>query len=89
MPEAFFEHQQTPDTTITIFKGMNSLEPDMEIENLMETDILLCLIFLEQLVDGCGDLCRGRSLAELGCGSCLAIPGGNGRMALMTAALAE
>ena len=47
MPEAFFEHQQASNTTITIFKGADTLKPDMEIENFVKTDILLSLILFE------------------------------------------
>ena len=89
MTEAFLEHQQASDATVAIFKGTDALEADMEIENLMEADIFPCLIVFKQLIDGCGDLGRWRSLAELGCGGSLAISGGNGSVALMAAALAE
>ena len=89
VPEAFLEHQQATDTTIAIFEGMDALEPDMEIENLMEADIFLRFVFFEQLIDSCRDLGRWGSLSELGRSGCPAISGGDGRMALMAAALAE
>lgn len=89
VPEALLEHQQAPDATIAILEGMDALEPNMEIENLMKADILLCLVFFEQLIDGCGDLGGWWSLAELGCGGSLAISGDDGSMALVAAGLAE
>jgi len=85
----FLEHQQASDATVAIFKGADALKPDMEIQNLMEADIRLRLVFLEQLIDGCGDLCRRCSLTELGCGGSLAVSGGDGSVALMAAALTE
>ena len=89
VPKAFFEHQQASDTTITIFEGTDALEPDMEIQNLVEANILLCFVIFKQLINGCGDLCRRRSLAEFGRGSSFAVSGGNGSVTLMAAALAE
>ena len=89
MSKAFFEHEQSSNATIAIFKGADALETDMEIKDFMEADILLCLVFFEQLIDGCGDLGRRCSLAKLGCCSRLSVSEGNGRMTLMAAALAE
>ena len=73
VPEAFLEHQQASDATVAILEGTDALEAYMEIQNLMEADIFLCFVFFEQLVDGCGDLGRRRSLAKLGCGNRLSV----------------
>ena len=89
MPEAFFEHEQASDATVTILERVDTLKVDMEIENFVEADILLRFVLFEQLIDGCGDLGRWRSLAEFGCGGSLAVSGGDGSMALVAAALAE
>ena len=89
MSEAFFEHQQSSDATVAIFERTNAFKPDMEIKDFVEANILLCLVLLEQLIDGNRDFCRRRSLAELGCGGSLTISGGDGGVALMAAALTE
>ena len=64
--EAFLEYQQATDANVSILKRTDVFEPDMEIKNLLETDIFLRFVLLEQLIDGCGNLCRRRSFAELG-----------------------
>ena len=65
VPEAFLEHQQASDATVTILEGADALESDMEIEDLMEADIFLRFVFFEELIDGCGDISWRRSLSEL------------------------
>ena len=47
MPQTFLEHQQAPDATVTILKGADAFDPNMEIKNLMEADVLLSFILFE------------------------------------------
>lgn len=47
VPEAFLENQQTTDAAITIFKGVDTLEADMEIKDFMKADIFLSLVLFE------------------------------------------
>ena len=47
VPEAFLEHQQASNAAIAICEGTDALEPNMELKNLMEADVLLSFILFE------------------------------------------
>ena len=52
MPEAFLEHQQASNATITILKGTDAFKSNMEVEYLMESDVFLRFVLFEQLING-------------------------------------
>lgn len=56
MPEAFFEHEQSSDATVAIFKGADALKSDMEIKNLVKADKFLRFVLFDQGGHGCPDL---------------------------------
>ena len=56
LTEAFFEHEQSSDATVAIFKGADALKSDMEIKNLVKADIFLRFVFFDQGGHGCPNL---------------------------------
>ena len=46
--QAFFDHQHSAHTTIAILEGMDLFEPCVEVQDVLEGDFLLALIFGDQ-----------------------------------------
>ena len=43
--EAFLYHDQSPQAAVSVFEGMDALEPDMEVQNVSQLHFFLGLIF--------------------------------------------
>ena len=56
LTEAFFEHEQSSDATVAIFKGADALKSDMEIKNLVKADKFLRFVLFDQGGHSCPDL---------------------------------
>jgi len=56
MPETFFEHEKSANTTIAVFKRADTFELHMEIQNLVKADVFLRFVLFDQGGHGCPDL---------------------------------
>lgn len=64
MPEALLEHYQTTDATVFVLERMNGFKSDMEIQNVVERDFRLGVVFGKQGFDRGGDFGRLCGLAS-------------------------
>ena len=46
--QAFFDHQHSANATIAVLEGMDGFEASVEIQDVVESDFLLALIFGDQ-----------------------------------------
>jgi len=60
--EAFFEHQESADTTVAILEGMDSFEAYMEIQDLKQVDLFQTFVLSQQRTQPRVDVFRRRSL---------------------------
>ena len=44
--EAFLNHNQPAEAAVSVFEGMDALEPDMEVQDISQLHFFLGLIFL-------------------------------------------
>ena len=44
--QAFLHHDQSAEAAVSVFKGMDTLEPDMEVQDVSQLHFFLGLIFL-------------------------------------------
>lgn len=48
MSQAFFHHNQPAEAAIAVFKGMDAFKAHMEIQDILQCDIALRLVFLQR-----------------------------------------
>lgn len=48
MPQAFLHHDQSAKAAVAIFEGVDAFKADMEIQDILQGNIALGLIFLQQ-----------------------------------------
>ncbi len=66
MAQAFLEHKQSADATVSILEGKDLLETDVEVQNVVALDLGLFFVGGDQLCQTGMDLVRVRWIASSG-----------------------